>query len=469
MFKSVDEHIAEEEKEKKREKKEKQKKRQKSKEDGDGGSENEDEELRRRKEQRKERRREWMKEKQLNEARSKRSQTAARIQDGQMLDVGPPKRNQSSGEAIYISSGSEGPVAGPSRISPASKKRAKSHTKRRVEDEDAVPIPVVSSSGDEYVPSNPPRGISTRSKTSTNPESMLPLKRLRKKKETIVVSSDSESDAVFVENALQPSTSPLRQPRSEVTTTTPLRTMEARKHSTGRNRMEVDDKDGGQIKSRNGGEDARLMNEPAVKDSAKKAIDDVYVPRGEITKPSSTTQKENASATETSKDPNPAEIVVKPKHPMTSSNNRSTQPRSPTLCLSRGPSRQVSQSPSSRSTTLAAPEDQPTGKLPDASGDELNLDNSKTRITPDVEASKVGAVQRVENANGDGTTSPSEDSESGEENAADSEISSSSDELDETCHRCRNRNIYAKMKCVKVKKADTICPLHFCHRCIAVL
>lgn len=43
----------------------------------------------------------------------------------------------------------------------------------------------------------------------------------------------------------------------------------------------------------------------------------------------------------------------------------------------------------------------------------------------------------------------------------------SEEELDDVCHGCRNRNVYAKMRCAN-PKGDELCGLYFCHRCMAV-
>lgn len=41
------------------------------------------------------------------------------------------------------------------------------------------------------------------------------------------------------------------------------------------------------------------------------------------------------------------------------------------------------------------------------------------------------------------------------------------DNMEETCHQCRQKNIYAKMKCCRIKD-DKLCNASFCHRCIFV-
>ncbi|KAL5500925.1 hypothetical protein ACEPAH_9312 [Sanghuangporus vaninii] len=439
MFKSIDEHIAEEEEqEKRRRKREKRKREHESERDV--------------------------------VMHQKYGPAVVRTYDKQDKSRDPPKQKRSLRDAIYVSSGSEAPIAGPSRQSVKSKRHTSSSTGelvRQVEAEHVVPIPVDTSSENEYLPPNhvSPRKVSPRSTTSA--KTKIPVKRPKKKREEIVVSSDSESDVILIENALDPLLSPRRRASSSASLQAPPSLPPAQNRSARWCRREADARHAIEQGSEQLGEPVPLVEGEVTRADEDRAPN---VSRKDSSTSSSITRKKDSSITAkatASRKPELPEIVVRPRTATLSVHDRSTQPMSPTVCLSRSPSHFTSRSPSSRSTTLAALEEPPLSQAVDSSDEK-----SKARAIPKHkrEVTQKDATQaegHSEDADEGRVLSTSEE-ESDHGSEIGSESSSSAEELDDVCHRCRNRNVYAKMKCRKVKKNGVICPLHYCHRCIVV-
>ncbi|KAL5522219.1 hypothetical protein ACEPAF_2076 [Sanghuangporus sanghuang] len=440
MFKSIDEHIAKEEKEE-----------------------------RKKREKRKHVEREHEGERDVV-VRPKYGPAVVRTYGKQDKSRGPPKQKQSLRDAIYVSSGSEAPIAGPSRQAVKSKRHTSSSTgelAKQVEAEHAVPIPVDTSSENEYLPPNhiSPRKVSPRSTTSA--QTNILVKRLKKKIEEIVVSSDSESDVILIENTLDPSFSPRRRASSSVSLQAPPSSPPAQNRSIGRCRREADARHAIEQDPEELGEPVPLVEGEVTRTDEDRASN---VSRKDSSTSSSITRKKDsrmAAKATASRKPELPEIVVRPKTATLPVHDRSTQPMSPTVCLSRSPSHVTSRFPSSRSTTLAVAEEAPLSQAVDSSDEK-----SKARAIP---KRKREVIQKDATQEGGHSEDPDEGgflSTSEEESEHGSEIgsesSSSAEELDDVCHRCRNRNVYAKMKCRKVKKNGVVCPLHYCHRCIVV-
>ncbi|KAL5480291.1 hypothetical protein ACEPAI_1561 [Sanghuangporus weigelae] len=443
MFKSIDEHIAEEEQEQEQE--------------------------RRKRERRKQVEREHESERNVD-VRPKYGPAVVRTYGKQDKSRGPPKQKQSLKDAIYVSSGSEAPIAGPSRLADKSKRRTSSSTDelaRQVEDEHAVPTPVKLTSKNKSLPSNhvSPRKVPSRSPTSTKPKTTV--KSLKKKREEIVVSSGSESDVILIENALDPSLSPFRHASSSASLQAPPSLPPTQSRSTGRCRREADARHAIEQDPEELGESVPLVEGEVTRTDEDRASN---VSRKDSSTSSSITRKKDsnmAAKATASRKPELPEIVVTPKAATLPVHDRSTQPMSPTVCLSRSPSHVTSRSPSSRSTTLAVPEEPPLSQAVDSSDEK-----SKARAIPKhkrevVQKDATQEEGHSEDADEGGILSTSEE-ESDHGSETGSESSSSAEELDDVCHRCRNRNVYAKMKCRKVKKNGVVCPLHYCHRCIVV-
>ncbi|KAL5512416.1 hypothetical protein ACEPAG_3408 [Sanghuangporus baumii] len=442
MFKSIGEHIAEEE-----------------------------EQERRKRERKKQM--EWEHESERNVAvRPKYGPTLVRTYGKQDKSRGPPKKKQSLRDAIYVSSGSEAPIASPSRLTVKRKRHTANSTgevSRQLEDEHAVSIPVDSSSENEYLC---PNHVSLRKVPSFSPTSSKPkatAKRLKKKREEIVVSSDSESDVILIEKVLDPSLSPRRRASSSASLRAPPSSPPMQNGSTGR----------GIRKARHTieqnpeelGVSVPLMEGDVTRTDEDRASN---VSRKDSSAPTSITRKKvssMAARATASRKPELPEIVIRPKPATLPVHDRSTQPMSPTVCLSRGPSHVTSMSPSSRSTTLAVPEEPPLSQAVDSSDEKGKAQAIPKHKREVIQKDATQEEWHSEDADEGGVLSTSEEeSDHGGETGSEtgSESSSSVEELDDVCHRCRNRNVYAKMKCRKVKRNGVVCSLHYCHRCIVV-
>ncbi|EJD00551.1 uncharacterized protein FOMMEDRAFT_159287 [Fomitiporia mediterranea MF3/22] len=378
------------------------------------------------------------------------------------------KEEKTGQEVIYVSSDSEAPVAGPSKRAPTSSTRTFSRFRNHGVERDDT-IVVNSSTRDDCFPSS---SLVTR-RTGTEDESSSPkptAKRTRKRKrvERVISESPSDSESEFDVEAIEAallnahpdrrSTPPLGQIQS-IQSPDLLQPLSTKPKSVASSASatsipivpECATKAG--KKRRTETDNDSTTTEPYLDEVA-----DGISPNRDIEKTvdnSRSTFETSQHNSSSSPAPPSREIVVQHQAPAKDVHDRrhhhspSMRQRSPMLHPS------SSRSPSSRSVTLTEQVD------PSYSPSDSPNTDGKSRTL------RVGAPTKVAGINSHHEMDDDLEEEEEDRDDKDDELGlESEDEVDDVCHYCRSRNVYAKMKCTNMK-ANGVCPLHYCHRCCA--